>query len=466
MNEGAISELVSRGKKDAYFNQNPQRTWFGTRYELRSPATPDVLVQLPSTPATFGGRIDIELPRTADILKSAEIRITMPTWLPPAIAARNMSIYDMITIETPPGSVQTSAFYGWVNGFPNFLIQKWQLIADTLILTEGYGNYSSWEPYMTTTNNRAPILNAISGQSSESDRDIQDRATPPQLTFRVPLPGCQHDKDMGLPLCALRSRQKLFLRLWLTPMQRLVESSVVTTGFGEIPTYDSCPAPWGGKKIYINGVEVDGYRTLQEYEVGNPTLEAYFNVLYLDADARAAVASTHHEISYKSQYVDTLTFDRNTWLVGSNVKRVLNIRGYFQGLFLQFASSLRIAENKYRDCNPPAGGTWVTDMSLVVNSIERIQKWDTQQLQRVAQNIRLQRDIPDNLFLLQFGTEIDHEPAGAFFLSQTHKAELRFTIGDAALYPDDIGTFVTLYIYGQGWGILDIKEGIVTNRYP
>jgi hypothetical protein len=470
MNDGAISELVSRGKKDAYFIQNSQRTWFGTRYAPRSPSTPAVLIQLPSTPPAFGGRIDIELPRSADILKSAEIRITMPTWLPPEVAAINREIDKVVEIETPPGTLLPSTPYGWVNGFPNFLIQKWQLIADTLILTEGYGNYSSWEPYMVTTNNRAPILNAIAGQSSESNRNIQERATPPQLTFRVPLPGCQHDADVGLPLCALRSRQKLFLRLWLSPLQKMVESGPTPTlldmGAGSATRYDTCPAPWGGKRIYINGSDAAGYRTLQEYEVGQPTIEAYYNVLYLDAEARAAVTAAKHEIAYKSQFTDVLTFDRNSWIVGSTIKRILNVRGYFQALFLQFAASLLIDSNKYRDCNPPIAGAWVTQMSLVVNGIERIYDWNTQQLQQVAQNIRLPRDIPDNLFLLQFGTEIDHEPAGAFFLTQTHKAELRFTIGDAALFPDEIGTYVTLYIYGQGWGILDIIDGVVTNRYP
>jgi hypothetical protein len=470
MNEGAIAELVSRGKKDAFFNQNPQRTWFGTNYTRRPATTLDTIIQLPSTPAAFGTRIDIELPRTADIIRSCDIRIQMPTWLPPAVAAYNLEANSNVRIESPPLDIPSvylkPVAYGWANGFPNFLIQKWQLLADSFIITEGYGNYSSWEPYMTTDSNRAPILNAIAGQSSESDTDIQNRATPPILSFRVPLPGCQHSRDTGLPLCALQSKQKLFLRLWLAPKEKLVESGKLSNIVADIPTYDTCPVPWGGRRIYYNLNTPTEYVTLQESQIGQPTIEAYFKVEYLDAETRTALASIPHSIPYKSQYFDQLVFDKTTWIVGNTVKKILNIRGYFQAMFVQFASSLRIQENKWRDCNPPGGGSWVSWMTLIINAIPRINQWDTQQLQTVAQNIRLPRDIPDNLFLLQFGTEIDHEPAGAFFLTRTHKAELQFQVGDFALNPDVTGEYVTAYLYGQGWDILDIKDGIAVNRFP
>lgn len=469
MNEGAIAELVSRGKKDAFFNQNPQRTWFGTNYARRPPTTAATLIQLPSTPAAFGARIDIELPRTADILRSCDIRIQMPTWLPPPVAAYNLEPNADVRIESPPLDIPlvdpTPVAYGWVNGFPNFLIQKWQLLADSFTITEGYGNYSSWEPYMTTDSNRAPIMNAIAGQSFESDTDIQNRATPPVLSFRVPLPGCQYATDVGLPLCALQSKQKLFLRLWLAPKEDLVESGEISGLLGVPPAYDSCPRPWGGRRIYY-GKDLTEYVTLPESKIGQPTIEAYFKVEYLDAETRAALATVPHEIPYKSQYFDQLVFDKNTWIVGNTVKKILNIHGYFQAMFVQFAASQRIKENKWRDCNPPGGGTWASWMTLIINAVPRINKWDTQQLQTVAQNIRLQRDIPDNLFLLQFGTEMDHEPAGAFFLSRTHKAELQFQVGNFALNPDVTGEYVTAYLYGQGWDILEIKDGIAVNRFP
>ena len=99
MSEGAIQDLVSRGKKDAYFIQGAQSGLFGGRWGPRSPATREIREEYPFSPARFGHWVDIDLPRVGDMLMSADIHIKMPTWLPPSIAALNRTHY--VSVANP-----------------------------------------------------------------------------------------------------------------------------------------------------------------------------------------------------------------------------------------------------------------------------------------------------------------------------------------------------------------------------
>jgi hypothetical protein len=466
MSEAALLELVSRGKQDAYFIQDARRTWFGADIARRNGGTREVRLNEPLTPCQFGSRVEIDLPRTGDILESAQIRINLPTWLPPEVAAINRDPKKLIRIATTsiPSGV---ACYGWTNGIANFLIQKWQLFADNLLLCEGYGEIGSWYPFTQTTQNKAPILQAISGQHDGSQTAIQWAATHKELTFNVPIPGCQYKGDCGLPLYAMQAAQRLFLRLTLNPITALVESSPVNVlvgeGDGYDPIYDVCPAPWGNKTIQITdmttGTVDTSFRTLPLYEMAPLVVYAHYEVLNLDEEARAELRRIPHSIPFKQQYLDILTYDQNVFIPGNTVQKRLDIRGFFEALYIRFISTARVLQNKYRDTAPIGGGEWIRSMYLTVNGIERIVNQIPEQYRAITLKTRVPRDIPDVLYFMIFGQEVDHEPAGNLYLSRSHKVQLTFQFADIPPDPVTRSRQADVGILGIGWNVLSIVDG-------
>lgn len=464
--EGTLMELTSRGKKDAFFIQNPQYTWFGGDYERRSATTRSILTQNPSSPAQFGSWIEIEIPRTADILKHFDVHITMPTWLPPEVATKNFT--NRVEIESdmidPLTGQPGRGRYGWSNGIADNVIDKWELYADTNKLCEGFGIVHSVYYYTKTTQARAPLYHQSSGYHDGSNKAIQRAATPPVLSCRIPLPGCQWEGGPGLPICALLN-QRLYVRLHIAAKEDLVESSRLwldpTSG---LPVFDICPAPWGGKKIYIDGVD-SGTRTIPTWELGQPYMYARCTVLHIEDEARKDIMTRPLHIPYHRFIYELINFDEATWQIGRQVSKVLDVRGFFDAIYIRFWHEARDRQNKYRDTLAPGGYEWVNNISLVVNGVERIFTWDPKKLRQLSSNTQLPRDIRDPLYYMIFGEPRDNEPAGTLFLSRTHKAVLRFTIGALPVDPAVRSRFVYVYLMGVAWNILDIDGGQARTRF-
>ena len=472
-NEGSFVELASRGKKDAFFIQNPEYTWFdGGAWEPRNPSARDVIYKYPLSPAQFGTTIEIELPRNADILKHFDIMITMPTWLPPGVAVQNFirPIKLQAPLTNPSTGQPAFGCYGWSNGTADNVIDKWELYADTYKVAEGNGiiNSSYWDS--RTTHARAPLYHQSAGYHDGSTKAIQRAATLPQICCRIPLPGCQYEGGPGFPICAML-KQRLYVRLYIAPKERLVESSVLWVDFAtQLPMFDSCPQPWGGHTILfkdsVTGQFVDsGYRTLQAWEMGQPEIFARCQVLQLEDEMRETLIARPLSMPYQRFVVDQLAFDETTWQIGNTVSKVLETCGFFDAIYVRFWHDARRRQNKYLDTLAPGGAEWVSTMSLVVNSVERVFSWNPTNLRKLANNSQLSRDIKDNYYFLVFGEPIDREPAGSLFLSRTHKSLLRFQIAALPTDPATHSRFVYVSLLGIAWNVLDIRDGQVRIRF-
>lgn len=472
MSEGAFMELVARGKKDAYFIQDGEKSFFGTPYSKRSPSAVETYYQETEAPALFGHFVDIEIPRVGDILKSVEVRIQMPTWLPSDIAALNTTIHrDSTGAYVPDIRIGPKRLhYGWTNGVANFIVTRWVLMMDSLQIQEGYGDYNDWQPLSDTTHLKAPLLNYSTGTHDGAESNIQRNATLPELTFKVPLVGCNVG-GTGLPLAALRA-QRLTLRIYLNTKELLVESGADNQG-----DYAICPEPWGELPIYVNGAHAGTTRT--KYGVGQPHIRGRFEILHVDEEMRANIQKESHAILFKQQYRQDFVLDDSMWPQGPGLRTSKNIRielqGLFQRLFLGLTSYVRTRQNKYRDLSPPLDGysgilpenrEYLAAMSVSVNNQERISPWATSTFQELSQNLQLPRDITRKLYFIIFGVapEMD-EPAGALNLARTQKAVLSLTLNN--ILPDiQIGSKKTLgSLMGDAWNILDVKAGIGTVRY-
>ena len=463
MCEGTLIELFARGKQDAYFHQGAQHTWFGAHYDRRSPSSREVRIEQPVNPAQFGNWVDIDLPRYGDMLMSIDVRIQLPTWLPAPIQEINRTPAK-IEVESEIGGLR--ARYGWTNSVPNFIVKRWALFADNMMLTEGWGEFGSWYADMETNHAHAPIVHAVTGTHDGSPRNIQWAATPPELVFRLPLPGCQYLEDMGLPLCAMKG-QRFYVRLWLADKTKLVESSQLVDASGEpvfdgeLPVYAECPNPWGGRRIFVNDVD-SGQVTLLDYEMAPLVVYARYVVLHLAHDVREAMTRERHEILFRHQQRYDFTIPGSVWIPGSHYKRRLDILGFFQGLYMRIRSEERNRQNKYRDISPPGGGQWLQDFSLNVNGTVRTEFDLPTKFQELAMNTQLPRDVELDLYFMIFGVSPDKEPAGTFYLTREHKALLDLQLAAAPLYRDG----VDVLIMGLSWNLLRIENGQATLVFP
>ena len=490
MSEGAILELVSRGKKDAYQIQNPQHTWFGSSYVQRSPSTREIRLLNPENPPHFGQWFDIVIPPDGDILMSFDLRITMPTWLPESIASINTQTFaHKVEVESHPYEVKSSPFvpqsldpsanripylypptrlqYGWCDGIANYLIGRWSLFVDNMVILTGYGEFNTWFSDLDTTHNIAPVIHASTGRiNTSSVHEIQANATLHEMIFRVQLPGCQGKGDTGLPICAFRNR-KLYIRFWLLDKTDLVISSEIpklpyppsTVGYTTLPMYELNPAPWGGRQIYINGKPAG--KTLAEHHMGHPYIYARCAILNVDNELRASLQTQKFEIRFRQQIRDDWAVDK---IQGSHYRRNLSLNGMFQSLFIGFRSVARNLQNKYTDVRPTTGD-WLSALSLNVNGQDRILPWEPKKLKTLANNTQLKRDINIALYYLIFGISPDNEPGGACNLSLCQKAIMNMTFNANPIDPMT-GTNITHgFVFGHAWNILDIVDGVAILRF-
>jgi len=470
MSEGAMLELLSRGKKDAYQIQDPVRTWFGSHYNRRSPTTRQYRNLTPENPPRFGQSFDIILPSDGDILTAFDLRITMPTWLPQDIAVINRTEPERVRVLsapyrvlTPTGYVTmppTPVAYGWVNGVANYMIRKWALFVDTMMIMEGYGEFNSWYPDTDTTHFKAPLIHVSTGRHDGTDNYIERNATLQNVSFKVPLPGLE---ATGLPLCAM-NRQKIYLRFWLRDLSELVESGLLPQPPGvTAPLYELCPAPWM-RPIFVDGVE-QGITSAARFLKG-PNIYARTMVLNVENDLRESLVAQRFQIPFRRQLRDFWEIAKNDFSQAP-MKHQLLIGGYFQTLFLGIRSIARIGQNKYYDLLPSPGGApdWLTDLELIVNGQDRIYTWGPTELRTLANNTQLSRDVNIALYYLVFGISPEDEPSGACDLTECQKALINMRFAAVAADPMTDSNQTSLFVYGLSWNVLEIADGIAKLKF-
>ena len=332
------------------------------------------------------------------------------------------------------------------------------------MLTEGWGEFNSWFPDMETTQLKAPLIHAATGTHNGSETHVQWNATPRELVFRVPLMGCQGDSDVGLPLCALKG-QRLFLRFWVAPKEKLVETGLVNRGLlGAPPDYGLCPAPWGGRAIRIRNSDADPgvispYTTLQDHEIKPPYIYARFAVLNVEEETRRALLAQPIQILFHQQQREDWILNERDFTPGAAYRHRLEIHGFFQALFLGFLSDARQLQNKYRDINPPGRGEWVLNLGLNVNGTDRIQFWPPKKFQELANNTQLRRDVEVDLYYLIFGVNPEGEPAGTCNLSRTQKTVLHLNLEDIPWSPTERRQ-ATASVLGLSWNVFEVRENV------
>jgi len=128
--DGSLYELVSRGNKDVYFQEDSAdaQSLFDNRYGPTAPVIHELRRLPPLNSVDFGRSSEFQLEVAGDFIVSPTLLIDLPSWLPPNYAAANLN-----------GVIQDSAgiSYGYTSGIGYFLFEKIQVLQDNILLNPG-----------------------------------------------------------------------------------------------------------------------------------------------------------------------------------------------------------------------------------------------------------------------------------------------------------------------------------------
>jgi len=101
--EGALYDLVARGKKDTFFQRDEATSinLFDTRYEPRPAYIPELRTIVPRNRVQWGATCEFEIEKSGDILIEPTLLINLPSWYPKSLVGSNGNniVCDSDTIE-------------------------------------------------------------------------------------------------------------------------------------------------------------------------------------------------------------------------------------------------------------------------------------------------------------------------------------------------------------------------------
>lgn len=384
--EGALYDLVARGKKDTFFMRDAPSSvnLFDTRYEAIPPSIAELRLIVPRNRAMFGSTCEFEIEKAGDLLIEPTLLIQLPTWLPPPfnIQNKNTKIQDL-----------AGHSYGYVNGIAYFLFEKIQFYQDTLLLQEYSGDSLFALRHLKGSYTSAFLDDALTGVHDGSPLAIQRAATPTatQLRLRIPLPFCQHSTEGGLPLCATESQQ-FRLKVTLRKLEDLIEISD--------PTIVTKPSPFG--KQFVQTLQ-DGtqreFTCLDRYSVGDPTIYFENRQIYLDTDDANTLAYPPEEAitTFSRLFENTFTFGTPDYapLPASPAiaKRLVDGRHPAEQMVWYFRSGIDQTTNRLWNF---ANGTdqtnpYYTALKFTIAGKDREQYWPSLVWQDIEQHAKQER---------------------------------------------------------------------------
>jgi hypothetical protein len=174
---------------------------------------------------------------------------------------------------------------------------------------------------------------------------------------------------------------------------------------------------------------------------------------------------------FQKQYAELIMLDSRNWFVGAQISRIFEIKGFFEFIVVRLQAEARRQQNKYLDLYPPqlmsqTPTEWFSNISLVVNSKERLQPWDPRTMRVLANNQQLPTDVPDGQYYFMFGQLVGNEPVGNLLLTRTHKVVLNLLAAALPTDPAVSTNQVNMTLLGLSWNVVDIIDGYAKVRYP
>ena len=424
-------------------------------YNMKTwPATIDETRQTqPLNSVDFGRTIEWEMDSFGDVLISAALCVELPTWLPIKVAPLNTT-----TVIGDASGVR----YGYTQGVGAFLFEQIQFYQDQLLLQEFTGDFLyAWSHLQGTLNQEGLVMKELGGHGGSS-LEIQRNATPDKLVIRLPLIGCSHPDDGGLPLVALPG-QKYRIRCKLRRLEDLVENS----------NGDVKPSPWTRSDLtYTNKEGVNtSIRPLTREQIGKPLITLETTQRYLRSDTQAILKKTPTEISFMRPFENTLSLDPSDYIavgngVASYVTKRIDGRHPAEGILIMFQSQYCIERNQLWNLVNPVGTGYYNTMKFMVAGKERENPWGMNVWQQLSPLIKCEKcpGIPISWISFSIGPSYGfrapekRKPSGTLNFSSADKPTLWMDIQDTLPSSVNGQKKVTMRAISVGWGVYHVED--------
>ena len=298
---GGLLELVARGKKDLFFTNNPTVSYYNNVYRTASATTHEIYQLMPRNVPEWGKWVDFDLEHRGDLAHKFYLRIQLPTWLPPEVAAANKT--GLVTYAD-------GVTYGYCQNVGYQMIHKVQVFNDTMLVQEMYGEYLDWRLRGAYESGTVLTAGAQVGYHDESPLSIGRSASPGLLRVPLPLLGWQGLDEPGFPLCVCR-KQRFRIRVWLRTLDELVVCSD-----GRLN-----PQPWNGKTLYVQttkGGPINATQTTLPYtSLKTITLSLETTQRYIPAEVQMFLRNRVLRIPFRHVQFQTNAIEHNSVVAAS-----------------------------------------------------------------------------------------------------------------------------------------------------
>lgn len=458
--EGPLYELVSRGKKDAYFISDDQTALFP--YDNRYKPVPPIIHELRHLPpiqgTEFGRPIEFEFEIAGDVIVEPTLLIQLPTWLPEAQATlnNNARITDTQGVS-----------YGYTNGIAYFLFEKIQFYQDRILIQEWSGDGLFALTRSRGSMNSAFLENALTGHHSGTALAIQRNGYIPLMRLTLPLVGCQDLNDGGFPRVAA-THQKFRLRCILRKLEDLVEAS---DGRAK-------PQPWNRTDFQIKTSPTATpvqFSTLDRLLIPSPTIQFETRHIYTDRTHQDAIRNAHLIVPYERIYDNNFTQGPLDYAAvrrgaggSSQITRRLDADHPVARMTLAFRKVQALQANQRYNYNADiSGGQFYNQISLIIAGRDRESMWDSLVWSLLEQHAKEERDSGYNLSFINWtlGDIVGRLPP----FPRQIEGSVNFTTADRptllidlANIPDDPvlkQPYTVLDTYVETWAALDFENG-------
>lgn len=455
--EGSLFELVARGKKDVYFLSNDKSATVPFSYNMTTwPATIDETRQTQAlNTIDFGRSVEWEMEVFGDLLISASLIVDLPSWLPPQAASLN----SKSIIADSSGNR-----FGYTQGIGAFLFEQIQFYQDQLLLQEFSGDFLyAWAHFQGTLNQESLALKEL-GCHKGSPLEIQRNATPGRLTLRIPLIGCAHPEEGGLPFIALPG-QKYRLRCKLRRLEDLVESSAGTVK----------PSPWSSTDLTVtdkSGNQIS-FKPIPRESIAKPLITLETTQRYVRQDLQALLKKTPNKIPFLRPFENQLSLDPSDYISVGNggssyVTKRIDGRHPAEALLVFFQSSYYLERNQLWNLQNPlqsTDGSYFNTMKLLIAGKDREAEWDANLWNHISAWAKCEKTpgIPVAWIPFSVGPTLGYKapqrrkPSGTLNFTTADRPTLWLDIQDT-MQGITKQKRVTMRVISIGWGIYNIED--------
>ena len=448
--DGSLYELVSRGNKDVYFQEDSldAQSLFDNRYGPTAPVIHELRRLPPLNSIDFGRSSEFQLEVAGDFIVSPTLVVDLPSWLPPNYAAANGK-----------GVIQDSAgiSYGYTSGIGYFLFEKIQILQDNILLQEFSGDSLWIQSRSRGSLNSAFLENTLTGIHDGSALSIGRNATPGRLRLPLPLIGCQGLEEGGFPSLCLPN-QSYKVRVYLRKLEDLVEAS----------DGREKPAPWGSSLRLQSqrGGDFITFDTLDRLKIDAPTIYLETRHIYTNEDTRAGLRASSFDIPFERIYENIFAQGPLDYAAATPfLTRVLDATHPCSRIILAFRSFADLRANRlWKLQSDSATGDYYSGLKLLIAGRDRTQFWDSLIWNNLDNHAKEERDSGMRLATINFGygekkgvraPSYNRQPDGTINFSTADKPTLFMQLTDIVN-----GTKRSeLRVIVETWAVFSVSDG-------